>query len=134
MKHYPDFWNTVLGNGPRGLFFGFVFLAIVSAIGIIVVRASQKYKKIPGTPDQWSWKYFWADNLGNIVAGLFLIPIFVRLVYDHVEPTWMIVVSIGLGFGFFGLAELANSIGVWTTKKISERIGQKVKEEQESKP
>lgn len=129
MTKYPNFWNVLLGNGERGLFFGYVVLALVSAIGIILIMATRKYKAAAGTPDQWSWKYFWANNLGNIIAGIFLLPIFVRLVYQYIDPGWMVLVSIGLGFGFLGLAQIANNLGIWTTSKLSERIAAKINSE-----
>lgn len=129
MDKYPDFWSVLFGSGPRGFFFGYVVLAIISAIGIILIMASQKYKVIPGTPEKWSWKYFFANNAGNFGASLFVLPIFVRVLIEFVsDPRWMLLISIGLGFGFYKLAKIANDAGIWTTDKISEKIAEKIKQ------
>jgi hypothetical protein len=133
MKKYPDFWSVLLGNGPHGFFFGYITVAIIAAIGIILVMASQKYKKNPDSPDKWSWRYFWANNAGNFGACLFLVPIAIRLCVEFIDdPKWMLLLSIGVGFGFYRLAKVANDYGIWTTDKISDKISEKIK--QENKP
>lgn len=130
MKKYPDFWSVLLGTGNHGFFFGYVVVSLIASIGMIMVMASQKYKSLENTPTKWSWKYFWADNLGNFIAGLFLLPIFIRLVYQYIDEGWMLAVSIGLGFGFTGLAKIANSFGLWTTNALSKRIAEKIKDKE----
>lgn len=122
MNKYPDFWSVLLGNGNHGFFFGYVVLSLISAIGMILVMAATKYKSVENSPDKWSWKYFIVNNLGNFLAGLFLLPIFIRLIYQYIDEGWMLAVSIGLGFGFTGLAKIANNLGIWTTDKLSEKI------------
>lgn len=129
MNKYPDFWSVLLGNGPHGFFFGYVVVSLIAAIGAILIAATQKYKNVDGTPDEWSWHYFWANNSGNLIAGLFILPVFVRLIYQYIDAGWMLAVSVGLGFGFFGLAKLANNFGIWTTDKLSERIANKIKDQ-----
>lgn len=126
MQKYPDFWSVLLGNGNHGFFFGYVVLSLVSAIGIILIMATKKFRDNPTSPDQWSWKYFWADNLGKFIAGFFLLPVFVRLIYQYVDQGWMIAISIGLGFGFLGLAQVATTFGVWTTNRLSKQIADKI--------
>lgn len=129
MNKYPDFWSVLLGSGNHGFFFGYVVLSLISSIGMILVMAAQKYKSVPESPDKWSWKYFWGNNLGNFIAGFFLLPIFVRLIYQYIDSGWMLAISIGLGFGFTGLAKIANNFGIWTTDKLSEKISNKIKSE-----
>lgn len=129
MKKYPDFWNVLFGTGPRGLFFGYVVIAVISAIGVILWMASQKYKGIENSPQKWSWKYFFMNNAGNFGASLFVLPIFVRVLIEFVsDPKWMILLSIGIGFGFYKLAKIANDVGIWTTDKVSEKIADKIKQ------
>jgi phosphoglycerol transferase MdoB-like AlkP superfamily enzyme len=132
MNKYPDFFHTLIGSGPVGNFFGFVTLAVLAAWAMIFIMATQKYKSVPDTPVKWSWKYFWADNLGRFIAGLVLIPLFIRGTYQYVNPAWMVFVSIGIGFGFLGLAEVAKNFGVWTTNALSKKIADKIKETESS--
>lgn len=131
MQKYPDFWSVLLGNGPHGLFFGYVVLSLIACIGMILVMAAQKYKNVDASPNKWSWHYFLANNAGNLIAGVFLLPIFVRLIYQYIDAGWMIAVSVGLGFCFFGLAKVANNFGIWTTTKLSERIADKIKNQKD---
>ncbi len=128
MNKYPDFFHTILGSGPIGNFFGFVTLGMVAAFAMVFILATQKYKSNPDSPTAWSWKYFWADNAGKFIAGLFLIPLFIRVIYEYVNPMWMVFVSIGVGFGFLGLAKLATSYGIWTTDALSKRVADKIKQ------
>ena len=133
MDKYPDFWSILLGTDPRGYFFGYTALSLISAIGIILIMATRRYKDVSGTPNVWSWKYFWADNLGKFVAGFFLLPVFIRLIYQYIDRGWMIAVSIGIGFGFLGLAQIAENFGLWTTNKLSKKIAEKIEQDQSTK-
>lgn len=127
MNKYPHFWNVLVGNDP-GTFFGFTAISVVAAFGIIFIMASNKYKNVQESPGKWSWHYFLANNAGNFLASLFVLPIFIRVVLEFIsDPKWMLLVSVGLGFGFYRLAKLANDYGLWTTNKISEKIAEKIK-------
>lgn len=134
MKKYPDFWSVILGSGSHGLFLGYIVISLIAAFGMILVMASQKYKNSEQTPDKWSWRYFIANNSGNFGASLFVLPIFERVIIEFVnDPKWMIGISVGLGFGFYKLAKIANNYGMWTTDKISEEIANRVKQIQSNK-
>jgi hypothetical protein len=134
MNKYPDFWSVLLGNGHHGLFFGYIVISLIAAAGMILVMASQKYKEKPDSPVKWSWKYFFADNAGNFAASLFILPLFIRVLIEFLsDPRIMLVVSIGIGFGFYKLAKIANNAGIWTTDALSKKIAEKIKE-QENKP
>jgi len=128
MDKYPNFWSVLLGNDPVGFFLGYTALSYFAAVGMILVMASQKYKNIPDSPEKWSWKYFRVNNAGNFAACFFIVPLFIRILIEFVDdPKWMLLISIGIGFGFYKLAKLANNFGIWTTDKISERIAEKIK-------
>jgi len=128
MNKYPDFWSVLLGNDPIGFFLGYMALSYVSAVGMILIMASQKYKNVPNSPEKWSWRYFFANNVGNFSACLFVVPIFIRVLIEFIDdPRWMLLISIGIGLGFYRLAKLANDFGIWTTDKISDKIAEKIK-------
>lgn len=128
MKKYPDFWHVLIGNQPPGFFFGYLAVSVMAAFAMILIMATMKYKAVEDSPDKWSWKYFIANNWGNFVASLLVLPIFIRLVLIWVTtPDYMVAISAGLGFGFYKLAKLANNVGLWTTDKLSERIAEKIK-------
>lgn len=128
MEKYPNFWSVLLGNQPVGFIIGYIVLSYISSAGIILVMASQKYKDVPNSPDRWSWRYFFANNSLNFIACLFILPLFIRVLMEFVEnPKIMLLLSIGIGFGFYRLAKLANKYGIWTTDKISEKIAEQIK-------
>lgn len=130
MEKYHDFWSVLLGDGPIGFILGYIVISYISAVGIILGMASQKFKEIPNSPDKWSWKYFWANNAGNFIACLFILPIVIRILIEFVDDArLMLLLSIGVGFGFYKLAKLANKFGLWTTDKLSDKISEKVKQD-----
>lgn len=129
MDKYPDFWSVLLGSQPIGFILGYIVISYLSAMGIILVMAAQKYNGISNSPEKWSWKYFWANNAGNFIACLFILPIAIRLVTEFVaDARLMLLISVGVGFGFYKLAKLANKFGIWTTDKLSEKISEKIKQ------
>jgi len=134
MDKYPDFWSVLIGNGPAGFFFGYVALSMIAAFGMILIMATQKYKTSEKSPDVWSWKYFWVNNMGKFLAGFFLLPLFIRLIYERVDAGWMVPLSIGVGFGFLALAKIATNFGILTTEKLSQQIAEKIKQDQSKKP
>lgn len=135
MTKYPDFWKTLLGPLPPGFFLGYMAIAVFAAFGTILYMATQKYKNLDGTPAQWSWRYFIVNNSGNFIASLVVLPVFVRgLIEIKGLQNFMVLVSIGLGLGFYKLAKLANNIGIWTTDKVSEKIAEKIKSAEISPP
>lgn len=129
MNKYPDFWSIMIGPGPIGYLLAYITISLICAFGMILILASDKYKSNPATPDKWSWRYFIADNLGKFLAGLFLLPITIRILYQYVDAAWMIPLSVGVGFGFLGLSKIATNYGVWTTKRLSKWVASKIDKE-----
>ena len=122
-----DFVDILIGPGSLGTFIGFCLTAFIAALAISAAMASVSYKAKESTPIVWSWRYFFADNLGNLIAAFFLLPLFVRLIYPRVEDSeYMVVICIGLGFGFKALTKLANNFGIWTTKSLANQISNKL--------
>ena len=133
MKKYPDFWSVLIGNQPPGFFFGYTTLGLLAAFGMILVMATSNYKRNPTTPEKWSWVYFIVDNLGKILANLFLVPLTIRLVMElNLPQVSMVISSIGIGFGFYGLSKLASNYGILTTKRLSQGIADKIKDKENS--
>lgn len=133
MQKYPDFWQVLLGKQPPGFIFGYIALAYLASIAMVMILASTRDPDSPNTPKQWSWRFFWANNSIRFVVGFLLIPIFIRVLIEYVEGLWMLLLSIGVGFGFMGLAQLAKDFGIMTTRKISARITQQVEKAAEDK-
>lgn len=129
---YPDFWSVLLGSEPIGFLLGYISLAVFAAVVMTFWNALNKYKEVQGTPQKWSWRYFIMNNIGNFIAALLFIPLFIRIVIGFTtHPGLLILSSVGIGFGFYKLAKVANKLGVWTTDSLSKRIAAKIKEKED---
>jgi hypothetical protein len=126
VKKYPDFFSVLIGPGGAGFFFGYIVIAFICAFAMILIDASQRDIKSSRTPEKFSLRFWFADNLARFLANLLLIPIAIRLCYEYVSPTWMLFLSAGIGFGVDGLAMLAKKFGILTTNKLAERMTTKI--------
>lgn len=126
MHKYKDFWSVLLGTQPPGFIFGYIALAYIASVAMVMILASTRDPNSPNSPKEWSWRFFWVNNSIRFVVGFLLIPIFIRILIEYVDGLWMLLLSIGVGFGFMGLAQLAKDFGIMTTRKISARIVQQV--------
>lgn len=126
MKKYPDFWTVLVGNGGCGNLLGYIVIAYVCATAFIFIEAATRNVASPGTPVKWSTKFLAADNLARIIADVLLIPISVRLIYQYLPPTGMLLLSCGIGFGVDGLALIAKNLGMLTTNKLAQAVAGKL--------
>lgn len=125
MKKYPDFFSVVIGPNA-GFLFGYIFIAAICALIIIFIDAAGRDVLSSRTPVKFSLRFWLADNLARVIANLLLIPIAIRILYEYVPPVWMLALSCGIGFGVDGLALIAKNYGILTTKKLSEKMTNKL--------
>lgn len=126
MNKYPDFWHTVVGNGPIGAFLGFLFIGYICAVISLLIEASTRNIGSDNTPVKFSVRFLMAANLLRLIANLLLIPVFIRLTYEYVDPKWMLFLSIGIGAGVDVLAMIFKNIGVLTTNKLAAKVAEKL--------
>lgn len=126
MNKYPDFWSVVAGKGPIGFFLGYIAICYVCAFASMLIELANRDVSSPNTPVKISWRFFTFANLARIIANILLIPIFIRLVYQYLDPTWMILLSIGIGAGVDRLAMLFKKIGVLSTDKLASKVAEKL--------
>lgn len=131
---YPDFWSVILGNGSRGFFFGYLVMGLVAASAMACILVVGRDKQSSNTPVEWSWKFFWANNIFQILATILLMYLFVRVAYEYIPPGWMLFICIGLGFGFYKLSHIAKRFGILTTNNLSERIKQAIEAQKNLEP
>jgi hypothetical protein len=127
MNKYPDFFSVLVGKGGPGFFFGFVVVAFICALAIILYDISRRDPGSDRSPEKLSFKFWLADNAFRVLANLLLIPIAVRLCYEYVPPTAMLFISAGIGFGIDGLGMIAKRYGLFTTKKLAATVNEKLK-------
>lgn len=126
MKKYPDFFSVLIGPGGPGFFFGYVVVAFICAGAIILYDINTRDVSSARTPVKFSLRFWLADNLSRVMANLLLIPIAIRLCYEYVNPTWMLFLAAGIGFGIDSLGMIAKRFGLLTTSKLAERINEKI--------
>lgn len=137
MHKYHDFWSVVLGDKPPGFILGYIFLGYIAAMAMIMILASSRDPNSANSPKEWSWRFFWVNNSIKFVTGFFLIPVFIRVAFEWLGSFEMLLMSIGIGFGFMGLAQVARKWGIFSTDKLSQRVTQEVNkalEEKQNKP
>lgn len=121
MKKYPDFFSVLVGPTP-GFFLGYIVVAFICAGAIVLYDIGKRDVSSPRTPKDFNIKFWLADNLARVMANFILIPIAIRLCYQYVNPTWMLALSCGIGFGIDGLGMIAKNSGILTTGKLAQRI------------
>ena len=101
---YPDFWAAFLNGMPLGvLFAGFVF-ALLGVLLNALLKASARNPLSDRTPVEFSWKFFWSDNVKRFInSGLTtLIAIFLSLRFfkelTGVEDSISMIYCFGVGF------------------------------------
>lgn len=128
MKKYPDFWTVLVGSGGPGFLLGYIVIAFICAGAIVLYDISTRDVNSTRTPVRFSFRFWIADNLARVLANLLLIPIAIRLCYEYINPTWMLFVAAGIGFGIDGLGMIAKRFGLLTTNKLASRIAEKLED------
>ena len=133
MKKYPEFWS-VLAGPSIGLLLGFMAIACIAAIAVMAYDAKKRDPLSSRTPVKFSLTFWFADNILRILGTVALIYIFIRVAYEYIPGAWMLLASIGIGFGSDKLAIIGKNIGVLTSNKISQTIAEKINAKEEQKP
>lgn len=126
MKKYPDFWSVLVGNGGAGFLLGYIVIAYICAGAIAMIDLSKRDVSSTRTPSKLSFRFWLADNVPRVLGNVLLIPITIRLLYEYVDPFWMLFLSAGIGFGSEALAMIAKKFGFLTTSKLASRITEKI--------
>lgn len=92
------FLNEFFGVVDYHIYYAWFLWALIGAVGVILVRAFLKYEKSPETPNKWSWKFLFIDNIPNLLIGFFVTFISLRFCEDllHMEPSSFTAFMIGV--------------------------------------
>lgn len=126
ISKYPDFWHVLIGNGSLGSFLGYLVIAYICAAVSVLIETQSRDITSTNTPVNFSWKFLWAANLKRFIANFLLIPITIRLVYEYIPGTWMLLMSIGIGAGVDRLALWFKNLGILTTNKLAAKVAEKL--------
>lgn len=125
-QHYPDFWQTLLGNGSLGAFLAYLIIAYFAATASLLFEASNRDISSLNTPVKWSTKFLFAANWLRLLANLLAIPLLIRMEYEYIDMKWMILVVIAEGILIDRAFMVLKNIGVLATDKFASRIAEKV--------
>jgi hypothetical protein len=125
-QHYPDFWQTLLGNGSLGAFLAYLVIAYFAATASLLFEASNRDISSSNTPIKWSTKFLLAANWLRLLANLLAIPLLIRMEYEYIDMKWMILIVIAEGILIDRAFMVLKNIGVLATDKFASRIADKV--------
>lgn len=126
MHKYPDFWQTLLGNGSIGAFFAYLVIAYFAAMASLLFEASNRDIASDGTPKKWSTRFLLASNVFRLIANLLAIPLLIRVEYEYIDMKWMILIVIAEGVLFDRAFMVLKNIGVLASDKFAGRIADKL--------
>jgi hypothetical protein len=125
---YPDFWHVILGNGTLGAFLAYLVIAYFAAAASLIHEASHRDIASTNTPHKFSWSFLFAANVWRLVSNFLAIPLLIRLVYEYVGMTWMILFSIAFGLVIDRAFMILKNIGVLTSDTFAAKIADKIKQ------
>lgn len=128
MQQYPDFWQTLLGNGSLGAFLAYLVIAYFAATASLLFEASNRDIASDNTPKKWSTKFLLAANWLRLLANLLSIPLLIRMEYEYIDMKWMILIVIAEGVLIDRAFMFLKNIGVMTSDKFAGRIANKIAE------
>jgi hypothetical protein len=128
MNTYPDFWNTLLGNGSFGAFLAYLVISYFAAIASLLFEASNRDIASDNTPKRWSTKFLLAANIYRLLANLLSIPLLIRLEYQYVSMEWMILLVIAQGILIDRAFMVLKNIGVLASDKFASKFAAKIAE------
>ena len=102
---YSDFWAAFLNGMPLGvLFAGFVF-ALLGIMLNALLKSNKRDPMTESTPVQFSWKFFWNDNVKRLLksAATTIIVVFLSIRFfkelTGVGDAISMLYCFGVGFG-----------------------------------
>lgn len=126
MSKFPDFWQVILGNGSLGAFLAYLVIAYFAAAASLIHEASNRDISSANTPVKFSWSFLFAANLWRLVSNFLAIPLLIRLAYEYIDGTWMILLAIATGLLIDRAFMILKNIGVLASDKFASRIANKI--------
>lgn len=96
------FTQVIIGDMEVPVFLGYYALAVFAEILSLAIRADNKRKDSPYTPDKFSWSFFFRDNLLKIFINLAVTALAIRFSNELVgqEITGWLSIIIGFTINF----------------------------------
>lgn len=89
---------------------------------MIFFRVKKRDPSSERTPEKFSWKFFWSDNLRQQVGTVILVFLSIRIAQYKVTSAWAVPVAIIIGLISDQLAMLALKLKDKATQFLSKKI------------
>ncbi|HEY4207970.1 MAG TPA: hypothetical protein VGM31_14200 [Puia sp.] len=126
MTKNPDFWKVLLGSGTLGAFLAYMLIAFICVVVSVLIDISSRDVASTHSPVKFSWNFALTANLARFMANILCVPICIRLVYEYVDPKWMLFLAVVIGILVDRLALWLKNIGILTFDKLTEKIKNRV--------
>ncbi len=117
-----EFKEIILGNANAAQFLASMFFALLTAFALLMFRASKRDISSPRTPEEFSWKFLWSDNMRRNLGTIILIFLSIRIAQYWVKPEWTVYGAIIIGLISDQLAMLALKLKDKATQFLSKKI------------
>ena len=111
--------EIILGEMSFNYFLVMLLFAILGAILNMTSDNLRRRKGSKHSPDDWSLKYWWADNQRKIIATVVLIPVAILTCNGMFGIEITKSIAFGIGFGSDHLIEIAKRKELQLFKGIS---------------
>ena len=102
-----DFINSVLGGYSVGMWFAYLFFAVIGAAAFSWMEVSSRNKNSVKTPVRFHWKFFIFDNIRRYIATVILIYVQFRFFKELTGSELSEYVAFLIGFGGDAIAGLS---------------------------
>lgn len=92
-----EFKQILLGSMNGAEFAASLFFALATAFAIVLVRVKKRDPLSERTPYQFSWSFYWRDNIKQNVGTLLLIFLTIRISQKWVKHEWLVYGAIIIG-------------------------------------
>lgn len=117
-----EFNQILLGTANAAQFFAWMFFAVITALALILFRVRKRDPASPRTPENFSWKFYWEDNIKQNIGTIILIFLSIRMAQYKIAVQWMVPLSVVIGLISDQLAMLALKLKDKATQLLSKKI------------
>lgn len=117
-----EFKDIILGNASGAQFAAAMLFALLTAGAMSLFRVKKRDVASSRTPEDFSWRFFWNDNLKQIIGTLILVFLTIRVSQYWLKPEWAVYGAVVIGLISDQLALLFLKVKDRATQFLSKKI------------
>ncbi len=94
-----DVIQQIIGSTDYSTFFAAIFFGFIGAFTMMLVEATTRDLKTNRSPENFSWGFFFKDNVARFFTNLLLVIIVIRfapnLINEQISTFWGFVIGLG---------------------------------------